>query len=189
MAEVINVPIVNPINLRLFKVEYDNAIASHYPNREEVTKEILDTIVEKGISYLVFMGDAPTFADLPLSDNKIGDVYNIVETNNRYFWSGSEWLSMGGSGEGGGTAWSDITDKPDQFPPSPHIHTIEDVPEVKTWAAPVQHDHAVFTSEVNGFVPSPGGESEESYLRNDGTWGNMQALTTEEITAIWNEEV
>lgn len=44
----------------------------------------------------------------------------------------SSWRELGESGGGGPVEWDDILNKPSQFPPSPHTHSIDDVEDLQT---------------------------------------------------------
>lgn len=43
-----------------------------------------------------YKGSVATYADLPASDNEIGDVYNVIDTGKNYAWDGSVWDDLGG---------------------------------------------------------------------------------------------
>ena len=38
-----------------------------------------------------FKGSVPTFNDLPKENNEIGDVYDVLDTDDNYAWTGSKW--------------------------------------------------------------------------------------------------
>ena len=48
-------------------------------------------------SVFVFKGTKDTVEELPASDNKIGDVWHVVETEEEYAWTGEKWESLGNS--------------------------------------------------------------------------------------------
>lgn len=43
-----------------------------------------------------YKGSVATYADLPASDNEVGDVYNVIDTGKNYAWDGSAWDDLGG---------------------------------------------------------------------------------------------
>lgn len=177
-----NIPYVSPANLRLFRQLHNQEINEGYPTRSETTEEIAAQIKAQAINDFVYKGETPTFADLPDADNKVGDVYTISETMNKYFWNGEGWLTLGSGGSGsGGNTWTEIVDKPDQFPPEPHTHSFEDLSGV----AAEGHSHEVFGVSTAGFVPSSEGSPEGSFLGSDGTWSNPETIGTEVIDYIW----
>ena len=56
----------------------------------------LQTTIEAAIlaeigNAFTYKGSVATYNDLPTEGNKIGDIYNVVETGANYAWDGSEW--------------------------------------------------------------------------------------------------
>ncbi len=43
-----------------------------------------------------YKGSKPTFDDLPTENNKVGDVWNVEDTDHNYAWSGTGWDKLGG---------------------------------------------------------------------------------------------
>ena len=57
----------------------------------------------------------------------IGD--NFVAGNSSYRWTGTSWISN----NLGSIAWTDVTSKPADFPPSTHAHIASDVTDIQTF--------------------------------------------------------
>lgn len=51
---------------------------------------LLDTIQSFG-NVMRYCGSVATYADLPTEDNKVGDVWNVLDTGNNYAWDGEAW--------------------------------------------------------------------------------------------------
>lgn len=51
---------------------------------------LLETIQNFG-NVMRYCGSVATYNDLPTEDNKIGDVYNVLDTGNNYAWDGEGW--------------------------------------------------------------------------------------------------
>lgn len=47
-------------------------------------------------SALVYRGSVATYADLPSSDQKIGDMYNVLADGANYAWDGTSWDALSG---------------------------------------------------------------------------------------------
>ena len=60
-----------------------------YNGEEVATLEDLTTVFK-------YMGSKATYADLPSTDRRIGDVWNVLDTGNNYAWSGTEWDNLAG---------------------------------------------------------------------------------------------
>lgn len=43
-----------------------------------------------------FKGNVPTYADLPATNQVVGDVYNVNDTGINFAWNGTEWDNIGG---------------------------------------------------------------------------------------------
>ena len=48
-------------------------------------------------SVMTYKGTVGTVGELPQSDQSIGDVYNVTDTNMNYAWDGSQWDQLGSS--------------------------------------------------------------------------------------------
>lgn len=59
---------------------------------EYYTKTEVDNIISSVYKY---KGSVATYAELPLI-NEIGDVYNVLDTENNYAWTGTSWDLLGG---------------------------------------------------------------------------------------------
>ena len=44
---------------------------------------------------MTYKGSVATYADLPTENNKIGDVWNVIDTGSNYAWTGEEWDEFG----------------------------------------------------------------------------------------------
>lgn len=53
-------------------------------------------INEKLATVYTYKGSVSTYASLPMSGEKIGDVYNVLDTGNNYAWSGTAWDDLAG---------------------------------------------------------------------------------------------
>lgn len=51
---------------------------------------LLDTISSFG-NVMRYCGSVATYADLPTEGNRVGDVYNVLDTGNNYAWDGETW--------------------------------------------------------------------------------------------------
>ena len=61
---------------------------SGYGITDAYTKTEIDT---KMTSAMHYKGSVATVADLPSSDNVVGDFYNVTATGENYAWTGTEW--------------------------------------------------------------------------------------------------
>lgn len=89
------------------------------------------TITVGGTTYYVHMLDAvpesPRKGDLAVIDN----IYQLYD--------GSRWHPLGNQAT---ISWSDITGKPDTFPPEAHTHTKSEITDFPTEMPPTAHSHA-----------------------------------------------
>lgn len=66
---------------------------SNYPSFSDVyTKAQVDSKLTSAMHY---KGSVATYADLPSSDNTVGDFYNVTATGANYAWTGSAWDETG----------------------------------------------------------------------------------------------
>lgn len=61
---------------------------SGYGITDAYTKTEIDT---KMTSAMHYKGSVATVADLPASNNAVGDFYNVTATGENYAWTGTEW--------------------------------------------------------------------------------------------------
>ena len=61
---------------------------SGYGITDAYTKSEIDAIVGSAFHY---KGSVSSVSELPTTDNKIGDVYNVNDTGANYAWTGTEW--------------------------------------------------------------------------------------------------
>jgi hypothetical protein len=63
-------------------------------------KQILDYLqkeIDEGSGsgkVFVYKGQVPTYDDLPKTDNKVGDVWDVADTGNNYVWNGEDWENL-----------------------------------------------------------------------------------------------
>lgn len=62
-----------------------------YQTADDVTA-LIDEAVSSAFTY---KGSVATVADLPTTGNKVGDVYDVVETGTNYAWDGEQWDALG----------------------------------------------------------------------------------------------
>ena len=55
---------------------------------------ILEAFEELG-TVMRYKGSVATYADLPADNNKVGDVYNVIDTGSNYAWDGEGWDEIG----------------------------------------------------------------------------------------------
>lgn len=55
---------------------------------------ILEAFEELG-TVMRYKGSVATYADLPTENNKVGDVYNVIDTGSNYAWDGEGWDEIG----------------------------------------------------------------------------------------------
>ena len=55
-------------------------------------KELVESIGHA----LVYKGSVATYADLPSSDQKIGDMWNVLSDGSNYAWDGTNWDNLSG---------------------------------------------------------------------------------------------
>ena len=65
---------------------------SGYGITDAYTKTEIDT---KMTSAMHYKGSVATVADLPASNNVVGDFYNVTATGENYAWTGSDWDNTG----------------------------------------------------------------------------------------------
>lgn len=81
-------------------IEVDGKIYRNLPEQvEENANQIEDlkTLFSTLGTVMVYKGSVATYADLPTEDQKIGDVYNVIDTGNNYAWDGEGWDEIGSS--------------------------------------------------------------------------------------------
>lgn len=75
-----------------------------YPTVNAVISGNIQTLLEanqytdgKIVSVYKFKGNVTTYTELPISGNVIGDVWNVLDTDINYAWTGSNWDNLGGT--------------------------------------------------------------------------------------------
>ena len=130
------ITVVTPENLQYFKTKQDTyndgkfALKADVPtnvgdltnNAGYQTASDLQTAIDNAISSVfTWKGAKDTEAELPQSDNKVGDIWHVNENGGEYCWSGTAWEQLGNA-SGISIEWSAITGKPSTFTPSEHGH-------------------------------------------------------------------
>ncbi len=134
--------------------------------------------------------------DFPNSPT-VGDIFTAG--NSSYRWTGDAWVSY----NLGSIDWYYVTNKPTEFPPSAHVHDIEDVTglqdalddksdvghtHVKTDITDFAHTHLL--ADITDYVepdplPSQTGNAGK-YLTTDGSvtsWGTVDLSTKQDVVA------
>ena len=172
------------------------------------TDDVESAVSAAVASALTYKGAKATVAELPSSENKVGDVWHVAADECEYAWDGSEWEALGGVLD---VTWDSVSGKPSTFAPSAHTHTVGDLsgtlPVSKggtgattaesarsaLGAAPSSHGHAAMTGASStsagaaGFVPAPSAGSQDKLLRGDGTWAALAEATNADIDALFDE--
>ena len=79
-------------------IEVNGKIYRNLPEQvEENANQIEDlkTLFSTLGTVMVYKGSVATYADLPADDNKIGDVWNVIDTGSNYAWDGEDWDEIG----------------------------------------------------------------------------------------------
>ena len=63
----------------------------------QTESDVDDKIAAAQVSVLDYKGAVPTYADLPSSGQKKGDVWDVQDTGINYAWSGTAWDALGTS--------------------------------------------------------------------------------------------
>lgn len=100
-------------NLSYFKTKQDAFNDSKFATKIELGNAIS--------SIMTYKGTKATAGELPLEDNKVGDVWHVTADSAEYAWDGTKWEVLGSTMEVS-VAWEDITGKPQTFAPSEHTH-------------------------------------------------------------------
>lgn len=64
-----------------------------YGITDAYTKAEIDSKIS---SVYTYRGNVETFNDLPIENNSAGDVWQVVDENSNYSWTGEEWIVLGG---------------------------------------------------------------------------------------------
>lgn len=67
---------------------------SGYGIEDAYTKSEIDSKIS---SVFVYKGNVNTVSELPTENNKVGDVYNVLDTDDNYAWNGTQWDKLGGT--------------------------------------------------------------------------------------------
>ena len=80
--------------------DVDGAISDALSNSGDAyqTASDVDSKISTALtSAMVYKGSVNTYADLPSSNNKVGDFYNVLADGKNYAWDGSAWDDAGGT--------------------------------------------------------------------------------------------
>ena len=90
--------IVNPdITMKWSQITNTPSTLAGYGITDAATKEELEELESKLSDVFKYKGSVETYADLlAIQDPAIGDVYNVIETEKNYAWSGEAWDDLGG---------------------------------------------------------------------------------------------
>ena len=90
--------VVNPdITMKWTQITNTPSTLAGYGITDAATKEELEEVKEEISHAFKYKGSVETYADLEeIEDPEIGDVWNVIETEKNYAWSGSEWDDLGG---------------------------------------------------------------------------------------------
>lgn len=131
-------------NLRYFKTRQDTFNDDKFATKESVptktsqlendseyqTKTQLDTAINAAIAaVMTYKGVKATASELPMEDNKLGDVWHVTADTAEYAWDGTKWEVLGSTMDVS-VAWNDITGKPSEFTPSEHTHVVDDITDL-----------------------------------------------------------
>ena len=97
---------------------------------EYQTKEQIDAAINQAVaSVMTYKGTKETVGELPMEDNKVGDIWHVTEDGAEYAWDGTKWEVLGSTMDVS-MAWDDITGKPSEFTPAAHTHVVEDITDL-----------------------------------------------------------
>ena len=79
-------------------IEIDGKVYRNMPEQVEENANniqyLLDLLASEG-NIMRYKGSVDTYDDLPTEDNKVGDVWNILDTGSNYAWDGEAWDEIG----------------------------------------------------------------------------------------------
>lgn len=64
--------------------------------QDEAISDLDERIRQALVGVFHYKGSVATYADLPVADNQVGDVYNVLETGANYAWDGTAWDDLSG---------------------------------------------------------------------------------------------
>ena len=90
--------VVNPdITMKWSQITNTPSTLAGYGITDAATKEELEEVEAKLSNVFKYKGSVATYADLEeIEDPEVGDVYNVIETEKNYAWSGTAWDDLGG---------------------------------------------------------------------------------------------
>lgn len=69
--------------------------ALHWAKKAEKSAQDCENIKSTMVNVYKFKGSVATFSALP-TNASVGDVYDVLEDDKNYGWTGSKWDSLGG---------------------------------------------------------------------------------------------
>lgn len=99
-ADLVNVPAAATVD-QVYNASSTNAqsgtavagLIANYMTSTEVTNAITNAIS----TVYKYKGSVATYADLPSSDQQVGDVWNVEADGHNYAWTGTEWDRLAGT--------------------------------------------------------------------------------------------
>ena len=90
--------VVNPdITMKWSQITNTPSTLAGYGITDAATKEELEELEQKISDVFKYKGSVETYADLVAIENpEVGDVWNVIETEKNYAWSGTAWDDLGG---------------------------------------------------------------------------------------------
>ena len=83
---------------RLRAMDIEGTLAQDVVRKADQATTYTKAEIDKMLSAMyVYRGSVPTFEDLPITDNNIGDVWNVSDEECTYAWNGNGWDKMGSS--------------------------------------------------------------------------------------------
>lgn len=68
-----------------------------YLTQSEINNLISDIVKSSLSSVMTYKGTKPSKSSLPSSNNLVGDVWNVTDTDDNYAWNGSTWDRLSGT--------------------------------------------------------------------------------------------
>lgn len=101
-----------------------------------------------------------------------GGIEEAPDDGKQYARKSKSWSEV----QGGVSSWNDIEDKPIEFPPTGHNHSVDDItdfPAIPTKTSDLQND--------SGFINLPEDKSTERLLLNNGEWKDLVIIDVDDI--------
>lgn len=90
--------VVNPdITMKWSQITNTPSTLAGYGITDAATKEELEELEQKISDVFKYKGSVETYSDLEAIENpEVGDVWNVIENEKNYAWSGTTWDDLGG---------------------------------------------------------------------------------------------